>query len=48
MSNITKDTIEKTMEGRPKEHVRIILYLAEMFKGQEGIINENVKNKLIK
>ena len=46
MSNVTKDTIKETMKGRPEEHLKIILYLAELFKGEEDTINKYVKNEL--
>lgn len=47
MSNITKDTIKETMADLPEEQQEIILYLAEIFEGEEETINEYVKNELI-
>ena len=47
MSNVTKDTIMKTMKGLPEEQQEIILHLTEIFEGEEETINEYIKNELI-
>lgn len=44
MSDVTKNTIKEIMKGRSEEHRKIILYLAELLKGEEDTINEYVKN----
>ena len=48
MSNITKETIIETMKDLPEDQQEIILYLTEIFKGEEDTINEYVKNELNK
>lgn len=48
MSKITRDTIIETIKGLPENQQEIILYLVEIFEGEEDIINEYVKNELNK
>ncbi|MDR3596582.1 hypothetical protein [Clostridium sp.] len=48
MSNVTKDTIKETIKGLPEEQQEIILHLADIFEGEDEVINEYVKNELNK
>jgi hypothetical protein len=48
MSTITQDTIKETMKDLPEDQQEIILYLTEIFKGEEDTINEYVKNEFNK
>jgi len=47
MNDVNIDTIKDTMKNLPEETQEIILYLAEIFEGEEDSINEYVKNELI-
>ncbi len=48
MDKVTIDTILETIKGLPEEQQEIILYLTDIFKGEEETINEYVKNELLK
>jgi len=48
MSNANIDKIKETIKDLSEEDQEIILYLTEIFKGEEDTINEYVKNELIK
>ncbi|WP_315069601.1 hypothetical protein [uncultured Clostridium sp.] len=43
MNKVTIDTILETIKGLPKEQQEIILYLADIFQGEEETINEYIK-----
>lgn len=47
MDKISIDTLQETVKKLPEEKQEIILYLADIFKGEEDIINEYVKNELL-
>ncbi|CUU48226.1 hypothetical protein [Clostridium beijerinckii] len=47
MKDVTIDTIKDTIRDLPEEEQEVILYLAEIFKGEEENINEYVKNELL-
>ncbi|NRT78434.1 hypothetical protein [Clostridium beijerinckii] len=47
MKDVTIDTIKDTIRDLPEGEQEVILYLAEIFKGEENTINEYVKNELI-
>jgi len=48
MNDINIDTIRDTIKDFPEETQEIILYLAEIFEGEEETINEYIKNELNK
>ncbi|EHI98066.1 hypothetical protein CDLVIII_1367 [Clostridium sp. DL-VIII] len=48
MGKVTIDTILETIKGLPEEQQEIILYLTDIFQGEEETINEYVKNELLK
>jgi len=48
MSNANIDKIKETIKYLPEDEQEIILYLTEIFKGEEDTINEYVKTELIK
>lgn len=47
MSKITRDTIIETIKELPEEQQEIILYLADIFEGEEETIFEYCKKELI-
>jgi len=47
MKDITIDIIKDTIRDLPEEEQELIIYLAEIFKGEEDTINEYVKNEFI-
>ncbi len=47
MNKVTIDTILETIKELPEEQQEIILYLSDIFQGEEETINEYVKNELI-
>ncbi|WP_315074315.1 hypothetical protein [uncultured Clostridium sp.] len=47
MNKVTIDTILETIKGLPEDQQEIILYLTDIFKGEEETINEYVKNELL-
>lgn len=48
MSKVTKEAIMEAAKGLTEEQQEVILYLAEIFEGDEDTINEYVKNELNK
>lgn len=48
MGKVTIGTILETIKGLPEDQQEIILYLTDIFKGEEETINEYVKNELLK
>jgi len=48
MSNASIDKIKETIKDLPEDEQEIILYLTEIFKGEEDTINEYLKNELTK
>jgi hypothetical protein len=48
MSNVNIDKIKETIKDLPEDEQEIILYLTEIFKGEEDTINEYLKNELTK
>ncbi len=48
MNKVTIDTILETIKGLPEEQQEIILYLADIFRGEEETINEYVRKELLK
>ena len=46
MSDINIKALIETIKDLPEDKQEIILYLAEIFRGEEDIINEYVKNEL--
>lgn len=47
MSNIAKDTIIETIKDLSEEQQEIILYLADIFQGEEETIIEYCKKEFI-
>lgn len=47
MKNVNIDTIKDTIKDFTEEEQETILYLAEIFEGEEETINEYVKSELI-
>ncbi|WP_315074404.1 hypothetical protein [uncultured Clostridium sp.] len=47
MNKVTIDTILETIKGLPEDQQEIILYLTDIFKGEEETINEYVKKELL-
>jgi hypothetical protein len=47
MSEITKDTIRDTIKGLPEEYQEIILYLSDIFEGEENTILEYCKEEFL-
>lgn len=47
MSKITKDTILETLKGLSEEQQEIVLYLADIFEGEEETILEYCKKEFI-
>ncbi|ABR33846.1 hypothetical protein [Clostridium beijerinckii] len=47
MKDVTIDTIKDTIRDLPEGEQEVILYLTEIFKGEEETINEYIKNELI-
>ena len=47
MNKVTIDTILETIKRLPEEQQEIILYLADIFQGEEETINEYVKKELL-
>jgi hypothetical protein len=47
MSKVTRDTIIETIKELPEEQQEIILYLADIFEGEEETIFEYCKKELI-
>lgn len=48
MSKVTKEAIMEATKGLTEEQQEVILYLSEIFEGEEDTINEYVKNELNK
>ena len=48
MNKVTIDTILETIKGLPEDQQEIILYLADIFRGEEETINEYVRKELLK
>lgn len=46
MSKVTKDTIIESIKGLPEEQQEIILYITEIFEGEEEAINEFINKEL--
>lgn len=46
MSDINIKALIETIKDLPEEQQEIILYLTEIFKGEEDTINEYIKNEL--
>jgi hypothetical protein len=47
MNNVTKDTIIETIKVLPEEQQEIILYLTDIFEGEEEAILEYCKNEIL-
>jgi len=48
MSDINIKAIIETIKDLPEDEQETILYLTEVFKGQEDMINDYIKNELNK
>lgn len=48
MSNGNIEIIKETIKDLPEDQKEIILYLTEIFEGEEDTINEYIKNELNK
>ncbi|HEX9027481.1 MAG TPA: hypothetical protein VF839_13590 [Clostridium sp.] len=48
MSDINIKQLIETIKDLPEEQQETILYLTQIFKGEEETINEYIKNGLIK
>ena len=48
MSNVTIETIKETIKDLPEDQQEVILYLTEIFEGEEETISYYIKNEFIK